>query len=53
MIGSDGIGVPPALPRSSGTTNLAVRAEREGGTFALLRPPSGRGALLRCSAPLD
>ncbi|WP_225215611.1 sensor histidine kinase [Cellulomonas avistercoris] len=49
----DGVGVPPARTRSSGTRNLAQRAEESGGSFALLRPASGRGALLRWSAPLD
>lgn len=49
----DGVGVPPAPARASGTRNLAQRAEESGGSFALLRPPSGRGALLRWSAPLD
>ena len=49
----DGVGIPAAPSRASGTKNLAVRAEQEGGTFALLRPPSGKGALLRWTAPLD
>ncbi|GIG41718.1 sensor histidine kinase [Cellulomonas phragmiteti] len=49
----DGVGVPPAPTRASGTRNLAQRAEESGGSFSLLRPPSGRGALLRWSAPLD
>lgn len=49
----DGVGVPPAPTRASGTRNLAQRAEEAGGSFALLRPASGRGALLRWSAPLD
>lgn len=49
----DGVGVPPARTRASGTKNLARRAEESGGTFALLQPPSGRGALLRWTAALD
>lgn len=49
----DGVGVPAAPARSSGTRNLAQRAEEVGGSFALLLPPSGRGALLRWAAPLD
>ncbi|WP_019135122.1 GAF domain-containing sensor histidine kinase [Cellulomonas massiliensis] len=49
----DGVGVPAAPTRSSGTRNLAQRAEEVGGSFALLLPPSGRGALLRWAAPLD
>jgi len=49
----DGVGVPPWPARASGTKNLAVRAEQSGGTFALLRPPSGHGALLRWTAPLE
>lgn len=49
----DGVGVPAAPERSSGTKNLALRAQEAGGSFSLLRPPSGRGALLRWSAPLD
>ncbi|UZN02518.1 GAF domain-containing protein [Cellulomonas sp. S1-8] len=49
----DGVGVPPAPTRASGTRNLAQRAEESGGSFSLLRPASGRGALLRWSAPLD
>lgn len=49
----DGVGIPVARTRASGTKNLADRAQEAGGTFALLRPPSGRGALLRWTAPLD
>ena len=49
----DGVGIPAAPARASGTKNLAVRAQQDGGTFALLRPPSGKGALLRWTAPLD
>jgi signal transduction histidine kinase len=49
----DGVGVPPARTRASGTRNLAERAEQAGGTFTLLRPASGHGALLRWTAPLD
>ena len=49
----DGVGVPPAPARSSGTRNLQARALQSGGTFAILRPASGRGALLRWTAPLD
>ncbi|MBU4337048.1 MAG: GAF domain-containing protein [Actinobacteria bacterium] len=49
----DGVGMPPARTRASGTKNLAHRAEESGGTFALLKAPSGRGALLRWTAALD
>ncbi len=49
----DGVGIPAAPARASGTKNLAARAEQSGGTFMLLRPPSGQGALLRWTAPLD
>ncbi|WP_449385844.1 sensor histidine kinase [Cellulomonas soli] len=49
----DGVGVPVAPTRASGTRNLAQRAQEVGGTFSLLRPASGRGALLRWTAPLD
>ncbi len=49
----DGVGVPPAPSRASGTRNLQARALQSGGTFVILRPPSGRGALLRWTAPLD
>ncbi|WP_024285905.1 GAF domain-containing protein [Cellulomonas sp. KRMCY2] len=49
----DGVGVPPAPTRASGTKNLAERAHESGGTFSLLRPASGRGALLRWTAALD
>ena len=49
----DGVGVPASPTRASGTKNLAVRAEQSGGSFALVRPPSGRGALLRWTATLD
>ena len=49
----DGVGVAAAPARSSGTKNLALRAQEAGGSFTLVRPPSGRGALLRWSAPLD
>lgn len=49
----DGVGMPPAPARASGTRNLAQRAQEAGGSFSLLRPASGRGALLRWTAPLD
>jgi signal transduction histidine kinase len=49
----DGVGVPAATTRASGTKNMALRARESGGSFVLLRPPSGRGALLRWTAPLD
>ncbi|WP_421741032.1 GAF domain-containing sensor histidine kinase [Cellulomonas sp.] len=49
----DGVGVPAAPTRASGTKNLAIRARQSGGTFSLQKPPSGRGALLRWTAPLD
>ncbi|MCG2798366.1 MAG: histidine kinase, partial [Cellulomonas sp.] len=49
----DGVGMPPARTRASGTKNLARRAEESGGTFSLVRAPSGHGALLRWTAALD
>ena len=48
----DGVGVPAARTRESGTKNLAVRADASGGAFELRPPPSGRGTLLRWTAPL-
>ncbi len=49
----DGVGVPAAPARASGTKNLAIRARQSGGTFSLQSPPSGQGSLLRWTAPLD
>ena len=48
----DGIGLPPARTRASGTRNLAARAQESSGEFHLGPAPSGRGTLLRWTAPL-
>lgn len=47
----DGAGLPSARERHSGTDNLAARARRHGGTFALGAGPHG-GTLLTWAAPL-
>ncbi|WP_298227862.1 GAF domain-containing protein [Gryllotalpicola sp.] len=51
-VDDDGIGLDPASTRSSGTANLAARAEGHGGTFALERSPAG-GTRARWHAPLS
>lgn len=48
----DGVGLPAARRRESGTRNLASRARESGGTIVLGAPPSGRGTLLRWECPL-
>ena len=48
----DGVGLPPARSRASGTRNLAARAAESDGEFQLGPAPSGRGTLLRWAAPL-
>lgn len=48
----DGVGLPAARERSSGTGNLASRARQHGGTFSLGAAPSGKGTLLTWQAPL-
>ncbi|WP_161972401.1 GAF domain-containing protein [Glaciihabitans arcticus] len=50
-IEDDGVGVPQGTSRSSGTANLADRAARYGGTFAL-DPRAPRGTLLIWTAPI-
>ncbi|MBF6215416.1 GAF domain-containing protein [Nocardia puris] len=47
----DGVGVPADLSRRSGLANIAVRAEKAGGSFQLVDRPEG-GTLLRWTAPL-
>ncbi|MGW5452824.1 GAF domain-containing sensor histidine kinase [Nocardia sp. NPDC003979] len=47
----DGRGVPPDITRRSGLANLAVRAEKAGGSFHIENRPEG-GTTLRWSAPL-
>lgn len=47
----DGIGLPADVT-PSGLRNLALRAEKLGGSFTLTTPPNGRGLALRWSAPL-
>ncbi len=48
----DGAGLPAARDRRSGTDNLAARARRHGGTFALGATSTGRGTLLTWTTPL-
>ncbi|WP_250446276.1 GAF domain-containing sensor histidine kinase [Actinotalea sp. C106] len=48
----DGTGLPDDRERRSGTDNLAARARRHGGSFALGAASSGRGALLTWQAPV-
>lgn len=48
----DGVGLPPARTRASGTRNLAARAAESAGQFHLGPAPTGRGTLLRWTAPL-
>ncbi|WP_280305515.1 GAF domain-containing sensor histidine kinase [Nocardia neocaledoniensis] len=50
-VADDGIGVPTDLSRRSGLSNLAVRAEKAGGSFQLVDRPEG-GTILRWTAPL-
>ena len=51
-VADDGIGVDPSRTRRSGLANLAVRARRHGGTFALHPHESGRGTVMQWAAPL-
>ena len=48
----DGVGIPAARTRSSGTKNLATRATQAHGTFELAPGPGGRGTALRWTTPL-
>lgn len=48
----DGIGVDPGVTRRSGLANLAVRARRHGGTFAVRPHETGRGTVVAWQAPL-
>ena len=48
----DGIGLNPRRARSSGTRNLADRAQQGGGAFTLGPPATGIGTLLTWRAPL-
>jgi signal transduction histidine kinase len=48
----DGRGMDPKKDRSSGTANLAERARRRAGTFALTTPTGG-GTALNWSVPLE
>ncbi|MFI9503481.1 GAF domain-containing protein [Nocardia sp. NPDC052566] len=50
-VSDDGIGLPADATRRSGLANLAVRAERAGGTFSIARRPAG-GTVLFWTAPL-
>ncbi|GAA1654906.1 two-component system sensor histidine kinase [Georgenia ruanii] len=49
----DGTGVDPSVTRSSGLSNLAARARRHGGTFALGANERGQGSLMSWQAPLS
>lgn len=48
----DGRGVDTAVSRRSGLDNLAARARRHHGTFAITRGQHGRGSLLEWQVPL-
>jgi signal transduction histidine kinase len=50
VVEDDGDGLPPKLKRSSGTSNLAERAESRGGSFVLGRADP-RGTRLEWSVP--
>ncbi|MFJ2837979.1 GAF domain-containing protein [Nocardia sp. MH4] len=50
-VADDGVGVPDDISRRSGLANLAVRAERAGGSFHLDNRPEG-GTVLRWTVPL-
>ncbi|MEV6061467.1 sensor histidine kinase [Nocardia asteroides] len=50
-VADDGVGVPEDIARRSGLANLAVRAEKAGGTFRLENRPEG-GTIVRWTAPL-
>jgi len=52
VIEDDGVGPGPSDTPGHGTVNMAFRAQRLGGSFALERAPKG-GALLTWSVPLD
>ena len=52
VVEDDGAGLPPARDRRSGTENLAARARRHGGTFALGSSGQRRGTRLEWCAPL-
>ena len=51
-IEDDGRGIAPESTRSSGTANLATRAETRGGTLELV-PRHPRGTVLRWRVPLE
>ena len=48
----DGVGLPTARRRSSGTRNLAERAQEHGGTLEIATRSDGPGTLLSWAAPL-
>ncbi len=52
VIADDGVGIPAALTRSSGTANLATRAAKLGGTFSMASRDGG-GTRLAWTAPID
>lgn len=52
QVEDDGIGLKFVSGRKSGTWNIAARARQYGGDYTLDNSPSGRGALLRWTAPL-
>ncbi|WP_435300613.1 sensor histidine kinase [Timonella sp. A28] len=49
----DGIGLQFVSGRKSGTWNISARARQHGGEYSLENSPTGQGALLRWSAPLQ
>ncbi|WP_448074140.1 sensor histidine kinase [Georgenia yuyongxinii] len=48
----DGAGVDPSVTRRSGLANLAARARRHGGTFAIGVNERGQGSLMSWQVPL-
>lgn len=50
-VADDGVGVPDDIARRSGLANLAVRAEKAGGTFRIENRSEG-GTIVRWTAPL-
>ena len=50
LVGDDGIGVSPDLPRQGGLVNLAARARELGGSLHLSRPELG-GTMVEWRAP--
>lgn len=53
VIVDDGAGVDPSVTRSSGLSNMQIRAANHEGTFAVSSGPRGRGTSLVWRAPLN